>query len=113
MKLVACLCGAIWDVAVDLRAGSPTLLQWYGVELCAANHRAMLIPDGFAHGFQTLSADCELLYLHSAPYAPEAESGLNPQDPILDIIWPLDVAELSARDSQHPMLSKQFPGVKV
>lgn len=113
MKLVTCLGGAIWDVAVDLRAGSPTFLQWHAEELSATNHRAMLIPEGFAHGFQTLSENCELLYLHSESFVPEAESGLNAKDSALNIIWPLGIAELSPRDSQHPMLSKQFTGVKV
>jgi dTDP-4-dehydrorhamnose 3,5-epimerase len=111
MKLVACLRGAVFDVAVDLRNGSPTFLQWHAAELSAANRCAMLIPEGFAHGFQTLAENCELLYLHSVPYVPEAESGLNPQDPMLAIAWPLDIAELSARDSQHPLLSRQFGGV--
>jgi dTDP-4-dehydrorhamnose 3,5-epimerase len=113
MKLVTCLRGAVWDVAVDLRAGSPTFLQWHSAELSAVNHRGMLIPEGFAHGFQALSDNCELLYLHSVPYAPEDESGLNPADPTLDIRWPLDVSELSSRDSGHPMLSKEFTGVRL
>jgi dTDP-4-dehydrorhamnose 3,5-epimerase len=113
MKLVTCLHGAVFDVAVDLRSGSPTFLRWHAEELSAANRRALLIPEGFAHGFQTLAADCELVYLHSVPYVPEAESGLNPQDPMLRIAWPLDIAELSARDSQHPLLSPQFAGVTV
>lgn len=113
MKLVTCLRGAIWDVAVDLRAGSPTFLQWHAEELSAANHRALLIPEGFAHGFQSLSGDCELIYLHSEAYAPEAEAGLNPQDPMLSISWPLGITELSARDAQHPMLDHQFKGVTL
>lgn len=111
MKLVTCLRGAIWDVAVDLRAGSPTYLQWRAEELSADNHRALLIPEGFAHGFQTLSDDCELLYLHSAVYMPEAEAGLNPKDPMLSITWPRAITELSARDTQHPMLDQQFKGL--
>lgn len=113
MKLVTCLRGAIWDVAVDLRAGSPTLLQWHAEKLSAANHRALLIPERFAHGFQALSDDCELLYLHSAPYAPESDAGLNPKDPMLSITWPLVITELSARDAQHPMLNDQFKGVTL
>lgn len=113
MKLVTCLRGAIWDVAVDLRAGSPTFMQWHAEELSAANHRALLIPEGFAHGFQSLSGDCELIYLHSEAYAPEAEAGLNPQDPMLSISWPLAITELSARDAQHPMLDHQFKGVTL
>lgn len=113
MKLVACLHGAVWDVAVDLRAGSPTFMQWHAEELSAANRRALLIPEGFAHGFQTLSDECELLYLHSAPYAPEAEAGLNPKDDMLSITWPLAITEMSARDAHHPMLDHQFKGMTL
>ncbi len=113
MKLVSCLRGAIWDVAVDLRAESPTFLQWHAEELSAANQRALLMPDGFAHGFQTLSDDCELIYLHSAAYTPKAEAGLNPNDPMLSIAWPLATVELSARDAKHPMLDRYFRGVML
>lgn len=113
MKLVTCLRGAIWDVAVDLRAASPTFLQWHAEELSAANHRALLIPEGFAHGFQTLCDDCELIYLHSRAYTPAAEAGLNATDPMLSITWPLIITELSARDAQHPMLDQQFKGVTL
>lgn len=111
MKLVSCLRGAVWDVAVDLRAGSPTFLKWHAVELSATNHRALLIPEGFAHGFQTLSDDCELLYLHSAAYAADAESGVQAQDPALAISWPLPIAEISARDAQHVLLTQEFTGL--
>ena len=110
-KLVTCLRGVIWDVAVDLRAGSPTFLKWSAQELSFANQRALLIPEGFAHGFQTLSEDCEILYLHSKVYMPDSEAGLNPKDPMLSITWPLDIAELSTRDSQHRMLDHQFKGM--
>jgi dTDP-4-dehydrorhamnose 3,5-epimerase len=111
MKLVSCLRGAIWDVAVDLRAGSPTFLQWQAQELSAENNRALLIPEGFAHGFQTLSDDCELVYVHSTAHVAEAEGGLNPRDPMLSIEWPLTITELSNRDAQHPLLDHQFKGV--
>ena len=113
VKLVTCLRGTIWDVAVDLRAGSATFLQWHAEELSSANHRALLIPEGFAHGFQALSDDCELLYLHSAAYKPEAEAGLNPKDTMLSIAWPLAITEMSARDGQHPMMDHQFKGVTL
>ena len=113
MKLVSCLRGAVWDVAVDLRAASPTFLQWHAEELSAANHRALLIPEGFAHGFQALSADCELIYLHSRAYTPTAEAGPNPKDPMLTINWPLAITELSARDAQHPMVDHQFKGMTL
>jgi dTDP-4-dehydrorhamnose 3,5-epimerase len=111
MKLVTCLRGAVWDVAVDLRAGSSTFLQWHAEELSATNHRALLIPEGFAHGFQTLSNDCELVYLHSTAYIPHAEAGFNPKAPLLSITWPLAIAELSTRDAEHPMLDHQFKGL--
>ena len=113
MKLVTCLHGAIWDVVVDLRAGSPTFLQWHAEELSADNHRALLIPEGFAHGFQTLCDDCELIYLHSQAYKQGAEAGLNAKDSMISIRWPLAITELSARDAQHPMLDPQFKGVTL
>ncbi len=112
-KLVSCLRGAVWDVAVDLRAGSPTFLQWFGTELSAANHRALLIPPGFAHGFQALADDCEMLYLHSAPHAPASEGGLDALDPRLAIAWPLPVAERSPRDAEHPLLTPGFTGLPL
>ena len=113
MKLVTCLRGTIWDVAIDLRAQSPTFLQWHAEELSAANHRALLIPEGFAHGFQTLTDDCDLIYLHSMAHTREAEAGVNPKDPMLSIGWPLTITDLSARDAQHPMLDRQFKGFEL
>jgi dTDP-4-dehydrorhamnose 3,5-epimerase len=103
-KLVSCIRGEVFDVAVDLRPGSPTFLKWYGTVLSADNGRALMIPTGFAHGFQTLVADCELLYLHDVPYAPGAEGGINALDPTLAIIWPLPVALLSNRDRMLPRI---------
>lgn len=113
MKLVSCLRGEVWDVAVDIRAGSKTFLRWHAERLSAANGCALLIPEGFAHGLQTLTDDVELLYCHSAPYNADAEAGLNPNDARLQIAWPLPIAELSARDAQHPMLNDQFAGVAL
>lgn len=113
MKLVTCLQGEVWDVAVDLRADSPTFLQWHAARLSAENQCALLIPEGFAHGFQALSDDVQLLYCHSAGYAQQAEDGLNPMDGKLAIDWPLPVIELSPRDARHPMLSENFEGVRL
>ena len=98
MKLVTCIRGAVWDVAVDIRPDSPTFLHWHAEELSAQNHRAMLIPQGFAHGFQALTDNVELLYCHSMPYAPEAEGGLNALDPKAAITWPLKITDMSQRD---------------
>lgn len=110
-KLVSCLRGEIFDVAVDIRRDSPTFLRWHGEVLSAANGRSLLIPKGFAHGFQTLSDDTELLYLHSTPYFRDSEGALNPADPALAIAWPLPFADLSERDAKHPMLTPDFRGV--
>ncbi len=111
MKLVTCLRGAVWDVAVDLRAGSPTFLHWHAERLDADNASALLIPQGFAHGFQALTPAAELLYCHSHPYTPAAEAGLHPQDARLAIAWPLPVAELSPRDAGHARLTDGFEGM--
>lgn len=112
-KLVSCLHGEIFDVAVDLRHGSPTFLHWHGVLLSAENRQSLLIPEGFAHGFQALSDDCELLYLHTAAYCPEAEGALNARDPILNISWPLPIGDFSERDSNHPFISQEFQGIVI
>lgn len=113
IKIVSCLQGRILDVAVDLRADSPTFLQWFSVELSAQNQKSLYIPEGFAHGFQTLTENCELLYLHTASYSPLHEAGVNPLDPLLSITWPLSISEISARDQAHPMLDSAFKGIKV
>ena len=111
MKLVTCLRGEVYDVAVDLRQDSLTFLSWHGEILSADNNRAMLIPEGFAHGFQSLTDDVELLYCHSAPYATNFEGGVQPTDPLLAIPWPIEIAMLSERDSSHSLLKHSFTGI--
>lgn len=113
IKLVSCLRGKIFDVAVDLRRDSPTFLQWHAEILSAENRRSLLIPEGFAHGFQTLTPDCELIYLHTAPYVKGAEGALNVTDPRLGIQWPLEITEMSERDRSHPMIPAEFKGLAV
>lgn len=113
IKLVSCVRGEVWDVAVDLRPDSPTFLQWHAAHLSAENGHALLIPKGFAHGFQTISDDVEMLYCHSTAYAPGAEGGLNPLDPRLGVTWPRAVAEMSPRDTGHSMVTDEFKGVRV
>ncbi|WP_331371901.1 dTDP-4-dehydrorhamnose 3,5-epimerase [Sinorhizobium chiapasense] len=97
-KFVSCLAGAVFDVAVDMRPDSPTYLRWHGEVLSAENARSMMIPGGFAHGFQTLTENCELIYLHDKPFAPEAEGGLNALDPRVNIAWPIEITQMSERD---------------
>lgn len=110
-KLVSCLKGEILDVAVDLRRDSPTFLQWHGEILSAINRTSLLIPEGYAHGFQALTEDCELIYLHTAAYHPEAEGALNVADPKLNIAWPLPIDDLSERDRNHPFIKSDFQGI--
>jgi dTDP-4-dehydrorhamnose 3,5-epimerase len=109
VKMVRCLKGAIFDVMVDLRAGSPSFGQWTALELTAENRSMAYIPEGFAHGFQTLSPETELLYFHSQVYSPAHEGGLWHSDPNLSIPWPRPVADLSPRDAAHPGLDKLEP----
>lgn len=111
IKMVRCIAGAIFDVIVDIRKDSPTFLKWTGVELSAANRKMLYIPEGFAHGFQTLTDNCELIYHHSAAYAPGSEGGIRYDDPAIGITWPLPVNNLSARDASHPYLNEHFKGI--
>ena len=113
IKLVSCPRGEVFDVAVDLRAGSPSFLQWHGEVLSESNHRSMLIPEGFAHGFQSLSDHCEMVYLHTADYFVKAEGAINALDPKLSINWPDSISSRSERDMQHVMLSEDFQGIDV
>lgn len=111
MKLVGCIRGVVWDVAVDLRAKSPTFLHWHAEILSDRNGYSLVIPEGFAHGFQALTDDVEMLYMHTEKYEPVSEGGLNPMDPALNISWPIVISELSKRDQMHPLLNTQFTGI--
>jgi len=110
-KLITCLRGRVHDVIVDLRQGSTSLRQHHAVELSGEGHRTLLVPPGCAHGFQTLTAECEMLYLHSHPYVSSAEGGVRPDDPTIAIAWPLDFTDLSERDAHHPLLSADYQGI--
>jgi dTDP-4-dehydrorhamnose 3,5-epimerase len=113
MKMVRCLRGRVWDVAVDLRFNSPTFLQWHAIELTADDANMLVIPEGFAHGFQALAPASELLYLHTDFYSPQSEGGVRHDDPALKINWPLAPQDLSPRDLTHPLLANDFSGVML
>jgi dTDP-4-dehydrorhamnose 3,5-epimerase len=113
IKIVKCVAGRVYDVIVDLRCDSPTFGQWHGEILSAQNMKMMYIPEGFAHGFQVLDENSELLYLHTQFYNPQCEGGVRYDDPMINILWPLKVTEISARDQNHPLLSKDFEGILV
>lgn len=103
-KLVRCTSGAIFDVIVDIRAGSPTYRRWFGAELSAESRRALYIPKGFAHGFISLADDTEVFYMISVPYAPGFGRGLRWNDPALGIEWPFEPTVISARDADYALL---------
>ena len=111
IKLVRCISGKIYDVIIDMRKDSPTFLQWTGVELSAENKRMLYIPEGFAHGFQALSDDCELIYHHSQFYTPNVEAGIRYNDPKININWSLPLTSISKRDEEHPLLDNNFKGI--
>ncbi|MGX1788263.1 dTDP-4-dehydrorhamnose 3,5-epimerase [Bosea sp. NPDC055332] len=101
-KLVRCTRGAIFDVAVDLRPDSPTYAEWVGVELSADNGKALFVPEGCAHGFQTIKAGSEILYLMGAAYRPDLARGARWNDPAFDIRWPAPGPRLNTRDATYP-----------
>jgi dTDP-4-dehydrorhamnose 3,5-epimerase len=108
VKLVTCLKGAIWDVAVDLRPNSPTFMQWRSFELSEDNHHQLLVPIGFAHGFCALT-DALVLYKVSAPYDPKTEVSIRWNDPAFKIAWPVQDPILSPRDRATPFYHELAP----
>jgi dTDP-4-dehydrorhamnose 3,5-epimerase len=110
-KLVSCTAGRAYDVAVDLRSGSPTYLKWAAVEL--DGDTGLYIPAGCAHGFQALTEEVHLIYQHSAYYAPDAEGGVRFDDPALGISWPLAVAAVSDRDRSFPLIDDNFESIAL
>ncbi len=110
-KLIHCVRGRVFDVAVDLRTRSPTFLNWRGLELSEEDGNAVFIPEGFAHGFQALTSDVQLLYMHTAPWTPSCEGGVRYDDPRLAIHWPGEVVDTSMRDQGYAMLNESFGGI--
>lgn len=111
IKMVRCIAGAVYDVIIDLREGSSTFLNWFGTELSAENKNMLFIPEGFAHGFQTLTDNSELIYHHTELYTPGAEAGIKYNEPLVNIQWPLAITEISERDKNHPYLDVHFKGI--
>lgn len=111
-KLVRCTAGAIYDVIVDMRPNSPTYLAHIGVELSAKNRRSLYVPEMFAHGYQTLTDDTEVLYQMNKLYAPGYERGLRYDDPIIGIKWQLPVSEIADKDLNWSLLESQLVGLE-
>ena len=110
-KLVSCIKGRLWDVAVDLRRQSKTYLQYIGLELSASLANALLIPPGFGHGYQTLEDETEIVYIHSSPYRSSADVGISPFDKTVNITWPQQVKTVSPRDLGLPVVDSAFKGL--
>jgi len=108
IKMVRCIAGGVFDVIIDVRKDSSTYLQWYGTELTAANKKMLYIPAGFAHGFQTLEENTELIYHHSEYYTPGSEAGIKFNDKAVNIKWPLQITDISERDNSHPPIDSNF-----
>ena len=113
IKMVKCLRGSVFDVIIDLRKGSPTFLKWHGEILSSENMKMIYIPEGFAHGFQTMEGNCELLYLHTEFYNPEHEGGVCYNDPKIGISWPLEASEISDKDERYSLLPQDFGGIQL
>lgn len=113
IKMVRCITGEVFDVMIDLRKNSSTFLKWHGEILSSENMKMMYIPEGFAHGFQTLEENCELLYLHTEFYSPEHEGSVCYDDPKIGIKWPLEVTEISDKDKRYPFLPQDFGGIQL
>lgn len=113
IKIIQCIKGKVYVVIVDIRKNSPTFLKWHG-EICSKEDNKMIfVPKGFAHGFQTIENDSELLYFHTAEYAPEFEDALNYKDPLIGINWPEEITLLSEKDNNHILIDKNFRGLDI
>jgi len=108
-KLVRVVAGEVWDVILDLRSASPTFLAWWGVELAAGNHLALLLPAGCAHGYQTLADETQVMYQTTHRYVPEAATGARHDDPAFAIRWPLAVGEISSADASWAYWQEDDP----
>jgi dTDP-4-dehydrorhamnose 3,5-epimerase len=112
-KLVRCISGKVYDVIIDLRKHSSTFLKWFGIELSAQNQKMVFIPKGFAHGFQTLENNSQLIYHHSQYYNSIFEKGIPYNDPKIKIDWKLPITSMSERDQTHPFLNNNFSGIEI
>ena len=113
IKIIKCIRGEVFDVAVDLRRNSPTFLKWHGEVLSSNNMKMMFIPEGFAHGFQIMEENSELIYLHTEFYSPDCEDGLHYNESKIGIKWPLEVSGISDKDKGYDFLAQDFTGIQL
>ena len=113
IKMIKCIRGSVLDIIIDIREGSSTFLECHYETLSETNMKMIYVPKGFAHGFQTLENNSELLYFHSEIYKPTNEGGLNIMDPLLNIKLPIDIMEISDKDKKLNYIDKNFKGIKI
>ncbi len=113
IKIVKCLKGSVLDVAIDLRKNSDNFLGWHSEILSEKNMKMLYIPEGFAHGFQALEKNSELLYLHTEFYSPDYEQGIKYDDPKIGINWPLEITDVSERDKSFKLIDDSFKGIEI
>jgi dTDP-4-dehydrorhamnose 3,5-epimerase len=112
-KLIRCIRGKVYDVIIDIREGSPTLLQYFGIELSDENMLSVYISDGFAHGFMTMEDNSDLIYHHTGYYTPGHEGGIRYNDPAIGIQWPGEITTITEKDANYPILDDRFKGIKI
>lgn len=113
VKIIRCMKGMVFDIVIDIRKGSKTFLETFSIKLSAENKKMLYIPKGFAHGFQTLEDNTELLYLHTNIYTPNSERSLHIKDPLLNINFPLAIINLSKKDAEQKLIDNDFRGIEV
>ena len=113
IKLIRCISGEVYDVIIDIRKDSPTFLQHFHIILSDENLKMLYVPEGFAHGFQTLANNSQMIYHHTAYYNPAYERGLRSDDPALGIRWPLPPGNMTGKDRKYPLINNQFKGIKI
>jgi dTDP-4-dehydrorhamnose 3,5-epimerase len=113
IKLIRCVSGSVYDIIIDVRHKSPTFLSYFGVELNEENMKMIYVPEGFAHGFQTLENNAQLIYHHTQFYNPEYERGIRYNDPAVGIEWPLEAVNVTEKDKNYPLIDNNFKGIKI
>jgi dTDP-4-dehydrorhamnose 3,5-epimerase len=113
IKLIRCVRGIAYDVIIDIRRGSSTFLKHFAIELSEENMKMIYVPEGFAHGFQTLENNTQLIYHHTQFYNPEHERGIRFNDPATNINWPLDPVNITGKDKNYPLIDNNFKGIKI
>jgi dTDP-4-dehydrorhamnose 3,5-epimerase len=113
IKLIRCVRGNVYDVIIDIRSGSTTFLNYFAVELNEDNMKMIYVPEGFAHGFQTLENNTQLIYHHTQFYSPQHERGIRYNDPVIAVEWPLEPMNVTEKDKNYPLIDNHFKGIKI